>query len=297
MNTMGKILVFLVLLLALAVGGFLAVDVATRQNWHEAFQKQAEELTVARANETQLNNTVATVMQQLKEEQAKAKDLEARLAKANAALQQHDAELKSDLSAATLNTEKADVLTRSHLEEMKRLKKENAALLKVVQERDQTIVKLNEERNKAQDKMYQALSEAEAMRQRNESLLNHNRELEIKLAKQKVTGATGASLTPAVRGPDQPNPPAAYVRGKVTKVDAEDPDLLVINIGTDNGVRDGQTLDVYRLSPEPQYIGMLRIRSADHHQSVAHMVRSRIGGARREVRVGDEVASSIQPPR
>jgi hypothetical protein len=297
MNTMGKILVFLVLLLALALGGFLAVDVATRQNWHEAFESQKRELSVARANEDTLQNTVASVTEKLKTAEERVKALEKDMAKATAALKTRDTEAKADLSTAEMKTKKADFMAELHGGEMDRLKKENKALLKVVQDRDQTIVKLNEERNKAQDKMYQAINDAQAAQRRTESVLDRNRELEIKLAKFRVAGAGGAGPTPAVKSPDQPNPPSAYVRGKVTKVDTEDPSLIVINVGTDNGVATGQTLDVYRLSPEPQYVGMLRIMNADHHQSIARMIASRTGGARREVRRGDEVASSIQPPR
>src|SRR5262249_31956441 len=50
MNTMGKILVFIILLLSLATAGFHVIDAAVRTNWQAAYEKMEENAKAARAN-------------------------------------------------------------------------------------------------------------------------------------------------------------------------------------------------------------------------------------------------------
>ena len=47
--------------------------------------------------------------------------------------------------------------------------------------------------------------------------------------------------TNVIRNPNEPNPPAVMVNGKIEKVDA---DLVQISLGTDQGVNKNNTLDV-----------------------------------------------------
>ena len=50
MNTLGKLLVIVNLLFALATGGFLAVDFASRTEWKAVADARGEELDVIRKN-------------------------------------------------------------------------------------------------------------------------------------------------------------------------------------------------------------------------------------------------------
>jgi predicted RNase H-like nuclease (RuvC/YqgF family) len=87
-----------------------------------------------------------------------------------------------------------------------------------------------------------------------------------------------------------PNPPAVHVSGKIEKLDG---DLVQINRGTTHGVAKGNTLEVFRLEPEPKYLGMIRIVEATSGNSVGRIVAPE-KARRTELMIGDLVTSRIQ---
>jgi hypothetical protein len=132
-----------------------------------------------------------------------------------------------------------------------RLTEEIKDLQEVVQKREKAILQIQADRNAALAQAVQARNERDAAITRNESLVERLRELEVQLAR-----LTAGKVQP--KAADVPNPPAANVRGKVTAVDKKNRDLVKINVGSDNGLAVGHTLEVYRLKP-PVYLGMIRI--------------------------------------
>jgi hypothetical protein len=75
-------------------------------------------------------------------------------------------------------------------------------------------------------------------------------------------------------------PAGGSAEGVVREVSPEG--LLKISIGSDDGVQPGQTLDVYRLKPEPKYLGKITVVSVTTHEAVAKVQPSNPGGAIRE---------------
>lgn len=63
------------------------------------------------------------------------------------------------------------------------------------------------------------------------------------------------------------NPPAREVKGIVREVASDG--LVRINIGSDQGLAKGQTLEVYRLQPNPTYLGAVRVVEVKAAESVA----------------------------
>jgi hypothetical protein len=84
------------------------------------------------------------------------------------------------------------------------------------------------------------------------------------------------------------NPPPEDIRGRVKAV-ADKDGLVTINLGSDSGLARDQTLEVYRLKPRPQYLGLVRIVDVRPSEAIGKLIAPR----RTDVRVGDEVASSI----
>jgi hypothetical protein len=82
-------------------------------------------------------------------------------------------------------------------------------------------------------------------------------------------------------------PPPAFVRGKITRIDPKNPDLVEINLGSDHGIKKDHTLEVFRLEPA-KYLGQLRVLAVKANNAVGRLVRSKSS-----VQVGDEVASSL----
>jgi hypothetical protein len=87
----------------------------------------------------------------------------------------------------------------------------------------------------------------------------------------------------------KPNPPAVDVRGSVSKVDARE-GLAEISLGKDHGLEVGHTLEVFRLKPNPTYLGMMRLVAVEKQRSVGKLVRPTPGAV---LQVGDQVASRL----
>jgi hypothetical protein len=88
------------------------------------------------------------------------------------------------------------------------------------------------------------------------------------------------------------NPPSEPVEGTIMQTDPTS-GLVTISIGTDKGVREGNTLDVFRLKPEAAYLGAVVILNARAHESVGRLT----GKGRLPVMVGDKVASNVMNSR
>jgi hypothetical protein len=117
-----------------------------------------------------------------------------------------------------------------------------------------------------------------------QAALENRRQLAEKLAQvERKLGVLGDNAGKLAR-----NPPPAQVSGKVKAVEA-DSGLITISVGSDSGLAKGHTLEVYRLSPKPLYLGYLRIvdvRAKDATGKIA-------GTSKETVQVGDDVASAI----
>ena len=86
------------------------------------------------------------------------------------------------------------------------------------------------------------------------------------------------------------NPPPVKADGKIEKIDG---DLVQISLGTDHGIKKDHTLDVYRIEPEPKYLGRIRVVDANHQKSVARLEPWDGPVPRSALRVGDFVTSKL----
>jgi beta-lactamase regulating signal transducer with metallopeptidase domain len=92
----------------------------------------------------------------------------------------------------------------------------------------------------------------------------------------------------APTGPKVPDPP--QVQGKIMRVD---PDTVIIDIGTDKGLKNNQTLDLFRLHPEPKNLGKIRIEDAQVRQSVGRLLFNIEPEGRRLLHVGHVVTLKL----
>jgi RNA polymerase sigma factor (sigma-70 family) len=77
------------------------------------------------------------------------------------------------------------------------------------------------------------------------------------------------------------------LRGKVQKVEG---DLLLLSVGADDGARPGERLEVFRLGPQPVYLGQVEILEVQPRASVARLLRRSPG---QTPRAGDEVGRAV----
>ncbi len=137
-------------------------------------------------------------------------------------------------------------------------------LTKTVAEREKEMIKLARDGEKQRQAADAMAVKAQSLEEKNALLEKRVKELTAMVDK------LGLKLDPPKdKGPVKPNPPNLNLSGKIVKVDG---DLVQISLGADHGLRDNHTLEVYRLDPEPKYLGMIRIVDANQYTSVARIV-------------------------
>jgi len=92
---------------------------------------------------------------------------------------------------------------------------------------------------------------------------------------------TGAALTSR-------NPPTMPLEGKVLDVGGSG-ERIQISIGSDAGLQTGHTLEVFRTSPKPQYLGYVRIIKVTPTAAVGQIIGKPVAPLQR----GDNVVSKL----
>jgi hypothetical protein len=185
---------------------------------------------------------------------------------------------EAKLAAAEQNQKRAQA-------EAKRLQDEVNTLGDALRKREAELARLQTEVTKSRN---EALAQADLARlalMRAEKLLKQLQEKERQVV-------PGKDPQPA-RDPKASNPPPQYVKGKVLKVNPTDARMVVISLGTDVGLKQGHTLEVYRLKPQPTYLGRIQIVDAAKGQATGRLMAP-ARGKTPKIEVGDEVASSVR---
>jgi len=168
--------------------------------------------------------------------------------------------------------EQANAVLAHRQEEVQEAKRE---LAEAKQQLDQTLAELN--------KTQQYVSKLD---QRVKALQSENLRLVQQLKEYEIRYDVFHNVKSAVIMPDGRIP-----RGRIAEVDEKNGTLL-IDLGKRQGMRPGLQLHVYRYQPEPEYLGVLEIVSADTTTAVARMLPAY---SQMDVRVGDIVAPEISP--
>ncbi len=261
------------------VGGFLVIDYATRTNWKKEYEKLQSEMTVARHQHQCLQPHATRLVTQKKRADADRDDALQKFADREIGQQgppggSTAAKPPRPTAAPTtlgLSAEKA-------IAEKDRLKAENKALAETVQERDGRIATLQEKAKKYRQEAIAADTKAKATQERNDSLAQANRRITAVIcsARRRREAKTQHSYA----NPNSPNPPPNDIKGKIEKVDPTDRTLVTVSLGSDQGLQVHHTLEVYRLAPTPQYLGMIRIEDVREHVAVGKLVRNGVAGNR-----------------
>jgi hypothetical protein len=294
MNTVGKILVILNFLFAVVVGAFLVVDFATRTVWSTEYKKLQDNMTILaadrQAHADQMNYYPSRVKELDAQIEALKVDLADQEAKAKVEMADRDNKLdveKTKLAAAIATLQKA-------ISDVERLKLSETDLKKTVQDREKAILSIQNDVNKYRTDAIANEQLAKQLADRNQELLTQLVALQSKLndAVGKAS-ATGGSEPNVPQTGNAPNPPAALVKAKIDKVQADDPALVRLSAGTDSGVNKGNTMEVFRTSPAAKYLGMLRIVEAGPTYSVGRLIVP-FGSKAPQLLVGDQVWSHLK---
>ncbi|MBI2805742.1 MAG: hypothetical protein HYX68_12250 [Planctomycetes bacterium] len=288
MNTVGKILVILNFLFAIIVGALLVVDVALRNQWKEAFLNLKREADIMKVARDQDNNVQKKLAADLAGEKLKNQDVQQKIKDKEVEFAVLEDRYKLELAEKEDKIKGAETTLAQTLKAKDRLTQEITLLTTTLKEREALVVKLE-----ADIKTYRIVAQNFEAKYRDgltrtENLLEQNQALSKRIALLE-SGVNPNTIV--VRNPNDPNPPAVLVNGKVEKVDGGD--LIQISLGTDQGVHKNHTLDVYRITPEPKYLGMVRIVDANFRTSVGRLVVSGNRAFRPQLKTGDLVTSKL----
>lgn len=291
MNTMGKILVIVVLVLALVRSGFDVFNFVASTNWQKNAEEWRERHQVVQASARSWQELATKLTEDLK----KARNsVDQHLITNNTTVGELRIALDREEKLKNIEIDKAKVAILNQQkanQEAKRLHEEVKLLDGIVREREKVILALQTDIGDYRNKYVAAQNAERSARERALNLHNQLTEKERLIAKLKA----GPELTlTSLRDPSFQNPPPAYVKGSIRKIHEKDKTLVEISLGSDAGLDKDHTLEVYRLSPSPTYLGRLRIVEVEPHSAVGRLMRTTgTTGPQAALQMGDEVASKI----
>jgi hypothetical protein len=295
MTVIGKVLALMVFLFSLVFLGFaitinqLNKDPDTKKSWREVavanrdeVKKANEDVKEMRRKTDELNVEITLLKSQLISE----KD---RIAK-EADKAKKEAKQKDDLLvAAEGKFSGAEVALDAALKELEQRRGENTKYLAEIKDKNLQVAQIQADNTKLKNETIQAKLAAASAMDRLQGLEVQYRQVYKELEKTRELAAGKAA---ASTGGDQGlalSPPPQDVEGLVDQVSAKDK-LVSITIGSDAGIARGHTLEVFRLKPEPEWVGIIKIEQVEPKRAVGKIVRQRV-----PVQTQDRVASSVLP--
>jgi hypothetical protein len=292
MTKVGKVLVFFNLIFSVVVGAFVVMVYISQTHWAHDYADLQHQYEVAQAQVAQYQKEAQAASDYTSELDKKVlsdaqvakmigatggEDVTAKLKKykdtLTAALadakEKDDAneQLKKDLSTARKQMQGLDVSLRSGQSEVETRQTESDATKKQLADEQKKNVDLVKEKNQEHDQMVAWKIRAESAELRRNELEKEN----DRLARdnQKMI-ANGGTLTTAMKK-EGPNPPLDNVEGLISEV--TESGLVRITIGSDAGLSNGNTLEVYRLNTltpdQSKYLGRIKIIKVSATEAVA----------------------------
>jgi hypothetical protein len=288
MTVLGKILAFVNLLFSLAVGALIVFAFVARTNWHDAFEQQKKETILANTTVSTLQKDWEKTQGELKSSQESEQTVKRQAGVREGDLNQRIKQLDDSLAAERAKVQNVNNALNSNVIELQSRQREVENLKLLMAQRDELMKQKEAQNEQAKNLQTQYEIERNAEHERNVNLLAQLEKLSKDLQKaQQNGGGTGSSAVAARK-----NPPAEDIEGLVKATDPQS-GLLTLTIGSDAGLAKGNTLEVYRLKPEPAYLGTIEVLMVRHDQAVAKPL-TRLKG---QIQVGDTVASNINGRR
>jgi hypothetical protein len=280
MTLVGKILTFFVLILSLGVGALIAFDYATRTRWAVEYDKLYKDYTVVQAS---LATRDAEAKKATSDAAAEVAQLKLALKKTQddlVAQQNLVGKLNNDMLAEKSKNVKAESISSGSLVESQKHQASEKQMRETLQDVMKKNADLIEEANKARDDKVAATIAANSYKDKNERLEAQLRLLAEDNARLKAN-PTGGTVAKGAK-----NPPPENVEGLIELAEGGS---VQLTIGSDAGLAEGHTLEVFRLSPNPKYLGTIKITRVTAQKAVAQPV----GKMTDTLKPGDHVAARL----
>jgi hypothetical protein len=282
MTFVGKILVLIITALALVFLGISTVVFSTATNWKAATDAQKKIVQKLQLETNDLRSQIAGLDKDKTATEKSHADAVKVQENSIARLQAEIDQARKDKEQSVTALEVAQQSAKTALEEAAAFKTETDQL----REQKSAVEKQANEFKLRQTELNDKIRELTRML---ETATNNNNDLRDRAARfQTLLRRNGLSDDIAtVKGTD--TPPA--VEGQVSRV--EDNKSIEITIGSDDGLVPGHELFVYRTTPQPEYLGKVKIISVDPDQAVARVIGATVHG--KKIKEGDIVSSTIRP--
>jgi hypothetical protein len=278
MTVIGKILVFLILVLAVAQAALHLMFHITQTNWKVAYDKVTAQYTALdaeyKAVEAERNQAADEKKKSIDAKDAELKTKDNDLAQLKATIDTLNGQLQAEREKVT----KYDATVAGSNSDITRREEEVKRLEDTVKANNDRIKELVDTGNQLRDRAVAAEIDSKSLKERNSNLMQKLEETSKELIQTK-NGTGGVGLTASAK-----NPPPENVEGTVTQ--ADNSGLVTLNVGSDDGLLKGHTLEVFHMNP-PRYLGTVRIIQVTPHQAVAQPVSWPLG----PIQQGDRVAS------
>jgi transcriptional regulator of heat shock response len=281
MTTLGKILVFANLVFSIITGSLILMFYIAGTNWKVGYERERSQ-HIADNNTANANTATANALLE-----QSAKDITERDAKLDLTGKQlktesdNAAKAAADLLKANAEKDQANLTRDAAIATAERLKAEVETLDKRLSEATTKIIDLETTTAEAKKVAVKNSIENKAAQDRNLQLLAQLEQRDKDLVKSRGEQAARAGSSTGR------NPPPEDLHGRITQTEGE---LVTINLGSDSGLDKGNTMEIFRLSPKPTYVGTLRILSVRPNEAVGKLVG---GGTHGKPQSGDEVATDI----
>jgi hypothetical protein len=284
MTVLGKILVFLHLILSLVAAFLFAMAYAAHANYKKAYDDLNKEYVAASASATAFRdeaNEARRVSQdavRVRDEVVKSRDAEIKVQKDAADQYQRDL-----LAAKQTIADNARIID-SKTTQLQLVNQDNKKLEAAIIAKDTEIKGLLATANDLKKLKVEADIERDAYKEMSAKLEKQVGDLTDVIAKAKKAGGV-IQVTGA--GPAE-TPPPEDLKG-IVKRDADQTGLVLISVGSDAGLLKGHMLEVYRLTPQIKYLGKIKIIEVRPYEAVGQIVGKPSGA----VLKGDTVATKI----
>jgi predicted nucleic acid-binding Zn-ribbon protein len=288
MTRVGQILVFLVTALSLLFMGFAVSVYTTRTNWRVKYFDLKKNLDDVSKKRDGLQQQVASLTNDINAAIVKHKqDQEANTAAQKDQQKNYEALLQNFEAA-----KKEALVSQEQVKTYGNLAKEKSKEVALLRDQLKTTREQREDAVKKQFDTQQAFIELkgsyDTLESRTRDLEQRRGELEAILIGRGIpTDPTEATNARAI---EQNAPP---VEGIIKRVDSQGK-LVEISIGSDDGLRRGHRLHVYRVKPQGRFVCTIEITEVDPDQAVARIVPNLKQGNPQE---GDLVATRITASR
>lgn len=284
MTVLGKTLVFVNLVFSLVVAALIVLAYAGRTNWHAAYDQEKRRADAASASaETYRADYEKEHADFEAAKQAQVKELEAARRQVDVVAAQVK-DVQGQLEAERRKGEKGTLSLTSGQAEVQRLSEYAKKLEGYVADLTKRLEDQVKEKNDLRQRAVAAEIENKGLKDRLDQLARVVEDQQKDLVRIKAAGGVSAQPVANVK-----NPPPENVEGLIKAVDSGS-GLVTLTIGSDSGILKGHTLEVYRLSPTPKYLGTIRVLDSKAHEAVGKPLSGRLG----PIQVGDRVASKIQ---